>query len=150
MPATPWTTVAPLDDHHQYVIMATRFAVSSRRHLPRVFNATRPLWTQLPSADGLMGYTMQASLLRGTLSTLSVWRDDEALRAFVRSAAHRSTAAGTRRWMSSSTFADWTAAGADLPPPWSTAERHLASSRTGHPTTATQRTRHRPTSPPDA
>jgi hypothetical protein len=125
MPTLPWTTIAEPDPEREYVVMATRFVVTRHRHLPEVVQATQALWPALGASDGLLGYTLRAGFSRRTLSTLSVWRDHEALNRFVRGSAHASVVTRSRPRMAASSFAGWTALGAELPPTWAVADRQL-------------------------
>jgi hypothetical protein len=125
VPAFPWTATGRLDPHQEYLVMATRFTVTHRRHVPGVLRATQELWREIGASDGLAGYTARADLLRGTLSTLTVWRDAPALRAFVRGEAHVSVMAATRHRLEASTFASWSALGSAGPPGWAVADRAL-------------------------
>jgi hypothetical protein len=127
MPSFPWTSVLDPDLDHDYVVMATRFTLTSRRHLLGVMNSTQELWQSLPSTAGLAGYRFDVSPVAGTLSTLTAWRDRASLTAFVRGPLHASLVAHTSPLMKSSHFAEWTSAGADLPPTWQTARRRLAT-----------------------
>jgi hypothetical protein len=129
MTPSPWTTVRDLDPEHAYVVMATRFEVTSRRHLLAVMGRTQELWRSLPTTDGLAGHRFAVSPLRGTLSTLTAWRDRASLDAFVRGPVHASLVTGTRRLMAASAFATWESPGSDLPPSWTTADRRLDAAR---------------------
>jgi hypothetical protein len=126
MPAFPWTPAGPLDPSREYLVLATRFTVTHRRHLPGVLRATQELWQGIGASTGLAGHTARADLVRGTLSTLSAWSDADSLRAFVRGAAHTAVVDATRHRMTASTFASWSELGAALPPVWATADRALA------------------------
>jgi hypothetical protein len=126
----PWVTVHELDADHEYVVMATRFVVTSRWHLLGVMNATQQLWQSLPTTAGLAGYAFDVSPLQGSLSTLTAWRDRASLTAFVRGPIHASLVARTGARMKSSLFSDWMSAGADLPPEWAMAHDRLAASPT--------------------
>jgi hypothetical protein len=130
MPSLPWVAVNDLDPAHDYVVMATRFMVTSRWHLPSVMNSTQQLWQSLPTTAGLVGYAFDVSPLQGSLSTLTAWRDRASLTAFVRGPIHASLVTRTGPRMKSSLFSDWMSAGADLPPAWATAHERLATSRT--------------------
>lgn len=125
MPTSPWTAIAALDPQCEYLVMATRLLVASRRHIPEILHATHAIWPVLVASDGLLGYSLQARLAHGTLSTLTVWRDRDALNGFVRSAAHASLADKSRPRMAEGTFVSWTAHGASLPPTWVTADKHM-------------------------
>src|SRR4051812_28193032 len=121
MPSSPWTATAELDPRREYYVMATRFVATGRRHLPGIFRATQAIWPALTAADGLLGYRLRAGLAGGTLSTLSVWRDRDAMTRFVRGSAHGEVVEKTRHRLAGSTFTGWTALGAQLPPSWEAA-----------------------------
>ena len=125
MPTFPWTTIADLDPQHEYFVMVTRFIVTRYRHIPEVVRATQAIWQVLAASDGLLGYSLQAGLAHRTLSTLTVWRDRDAMNGFVRSAAHASVVEKSRHCMAGSTFVSWTAFGADLPPTWAIVDRRI-------------------------
>lgn len=127
MPILPWTPINAIDPHGDYLVMATRFVVTSRRRIPQVVRATQTLWDALPSTDGLFGYTLRASISQCTLSTLTAWRDRDSLNAFVRGAPHLAVMGRTRQWTADSHFASWTASGLELPPDWSTVLSQLTS-----------------------
>lgn len=129
MPSSSWTSVLELDPAHEYVVMATRFEVRNRRQLLGIMGATQQLWQSLPATDGLAGHRFAVSPLRGTLSTLTAWRDRSSLAAFVRGPLHASLVTGTRPLMTASLFAGWVAPGADLPPRWDTADARLDAAR---------------------
>ncbi|MCY1695134.1 hypothetical protein [Curtobacterium sp. SL109] len=73
MPGSPWTSVLELDAGHEYVVMATRFTVQSRRRLLGIMASTQQLWQALPTTTGLAGHQFAVSPVRGTLSTLTAW-----------------------------------------------------------------------------
>jgi hypothetical protein len=125
MPSLPWTRVAELDPSEDYVVMATRFEVTSRIHMPAILLATQQLWSGFPATVGLVGYAVQARLTDGTLSTLSAWTDGYSLEAFVRGPDHTALVERTRRHLSGSSFAQWMLAAAELPPTWPAAHAAL-------------------------
>jgi hypothetical protein len=129
MPGSPWTSVLDLDAGHEYVVMATRFTVQSRRRLLGIMASTQGLWQSLPTTPGLVGHQFAVSPARGTLSTLTAWRDRPSLEAFVRGPLHASLARDTRPLMQASRFVDWVALGADLPPSWRGANERLDAAR---------------------
>ena len=116
-----WHATRELEPVRPYIIMATRFMVTSRRHLPRIINATRALGNELPAADGLMGYSLGFFVRQGSLFTLSAWSTPEDLNLFVLSPAHKSIVTTTTPWMKDSTFARWSTQGRHLPPRWNDA-----------------------------
>ena len=127
MPILPWTPINAIDPHGDYLVMATRFVVTSRWRIPEVVRATQTLWDTLPATGGLFGYSLRASVGQQTLSTLTAWRDRDSLNAFVRGDPHLALTRRTRQWMTDSHFASWTAAGLDLPPNWPAVLNQLAT-----------------------
>jgi quinol monooxygenase YgiN len=126
MPTLPWTSTAPIDPESTYLIMATRFTLVHRRDLPAVAAATRGLWSGFDRTEGLIGYSLASSLTRGTLATLSAWRDHDAMLAFIRGPAHQRAVEHTRQQLRESTFTSWRASAAELPPDWKAANKRLA------------------------
>lgn len=129
MPGSPWTSVLDLDAGHEYVVMATRFTVQSRRRLLGIMASTQGLWQSLPTTPGLAGHQFAVSPVRGTLSTLTAWRDRSSLEAFVRGPLHASLVRDARPLMQTSRFVDWVALGSDLPPSWRGANERLDAAR---------------------
>lgn len=125
MPTVPWTPTAHVHAGTDYLIMATRFTLVRRRDMLRVISATSGLWSGIRQTDGLIGYSISSRSPRGTLATLSAWRDRDAMLAFVRGDAHQEVIDRTRDQMRGSTFASWNADGAELPPDWTTAAQRL-------------------------
>lgn len=87
--------------------------------------SAQTLWSGFATTDGLLGYSLKASLGGSTLSTLTVWRDHDAMTAFVRGEPHVSIVHQTSRWLADARFASWTVTGADLPPTWQAATEQL-------------------------
>jgi len=118
MPSMPWTPLADVAPDREYVVMATRFLLSRHRHIPAFVRSTQPIWRETRRSDGLLGYSLDADLTRRTFCTLSLWRDSDAVGAFVRSEPHTLLIAQTRPWMAGSTFLTWTVLGTQLPMNW--------------------------------
>jgi len=118
MQTMPWTPLADVEPDREYVVMATRFLLSRHRHIPAFVRSTHALWPRLTRSDGLLGYSLEGDLTRRTFCTLSLWRDGDAVNAFVRSEPHALVVAQTRPWMAGSTFVTWTVRGAQLPVHW--------------------------------
>jgi quinol monooxygenase YgiN len=125
MPTVPWTPTAPVHAGADYLIMATRFTVARRRDMLRVIAASNGLWSGIARTEGLVGYSISSRPARGTLATVSAWRDRDAMLAFVRGGAHQKLVQQTRELMRESAFASWGAHGAALPPDWASAEQQL-------------------------
>jgi hypothetical protein len=127
MPSPAWTNVLDINPDHEYVVMATRFVVTSRRHLLGVMGSTQQLWQSLPTTPGLAGYRFDVSPLQGTLSTLTAWHNRSSLERFVRGPLHAPLVTRTTRLMKTSLFAEWMSVGAGLPPTWKTADERLTA-----------------------
>jgi len=99
MPALPWSTGKTVDPDHECMIMASRLPLAGFRHLPAFIRATMKIRKQLSTADGLIGYSLDAHPMSKTFWTLSAWESREALEAFSRATAARdcSRSSGRRR-----------------------------------------------------
>jgi heme-degrading monooxygenase HmoA len=126
MPALPWTKLASPDPDREYVVMASRLPLVRYRDIPAFLSATMAIRAQLAGASGLIGYSLDAHLVRKTFFTLSAWDSQEALDAFSRADPHRSRVSAIRRRMRPTTFTFWTAPGADVPISWTEARRRIA------------------------
>jgi hypothetical protein len=125
VPRLPWTTIGTVDRAHDYFVMASRLPLARHRDVPAFLRATRDIRRQLARADGLLGYGLDAKLLRRTFWTLSVWRDSDALNAFANANPHAIRVQGIRPLMNATTFATWTTSGAQLPVTWTEARRRI-------------------------
>src|SRR6266496_4268697 len=88
MPALPWVTGSPVDADRECVVMASRLPLSNHRHIPGFMRATMQIRRQLAGAEGLVGYALDAKLLRKTFWTVSAWQSQDALDAFSRADPH--------------------------------------------------------------
>ncbi len=125
MPALPWTTAKTTDPDHECVIMASRLPLARYRQIPTFLAATMKIRRQLASAEGLIGYSLDAKLLRKTFWTLSAWESREALDAFSSADPHQARVGRIRPHMRPTTFAFWTAKASDLPVRWADARRRI-------------------------
>ena len=125
MPFMPWTATGPFEPGHVYLVMATRFTVKSPFRMGSVVMSTRHLWSDISDVEGLAGYSLRSDVVRGTLATLTAWRDAASLALFVRNESHAALVAETRPRMHASAFASWEMPGAELPPRWDEAARRL-------------------------
>jgi hypothetical protein len=127
MPALPWTAISQPDPDRDYVIMASRLPLARYRDLPAFLRATLVIRTQLSGASGLIGYSLDAHLVRKTFWTLSAWDSQDTLDAFSHADPHRSRVNAIRPRMRPTTFRFWTVRGADLPVSWDEARRRIAA-----------------------
>ncbi len=92
--------------------------------IPFIWYAQRSQ-AQALRAEGCFG--AQVRRHQGAFWTLTSWRDQAAMRAFMLSGAHRTVMPKLVSWCDEASLAHWTQEGTELPP-WSEGEKHLAAS----------------------
>ena len=117
------------------LVSVTRFHLRSVRYFPFfMIHANRTI-AQIRKADGFITGAVQRDD-RQAFWTLSVWRDERAMRAYGASGAHRTALPHLADWADEAGVVHWRQAGADLPS-WPEAVRRLRdegrSSRLRHP-----------------
>ena len=95
--------------------------------MPRFFLYTAQVVKQLASAQGLLGYSVLARPLSKRFWTLSAWKDEAALRAFVQHPPHLRIMAALAPHMGETKFVRWTVKGSQLPLGWDDALRRFSS-----------------------
>jgi heme-degrading monooxygenase HmoA len=118
MPALPWTSFGATDPTHDYVVMASRLPLARFRDVPAFLRASMDIRRQLKRTDGLIGFGLDANLVRRTFWTLSVWRNADSLDAFARTNPHAAHVKRIRPLMNATTFVTWTTTGDQLPVTW--------------------------------
>lgn len=83
--------------------------------MPSFFLHTAQVAKQLASAQGLFGYSVLARPLSKQFWTLSAWKHDAALRAFVQHPPHVRLMTALAPHMDETKFVRWTAKGSQLP-----------------------------------
>jgi hypothetical protein len=105
------------------LVSVTRFRLRSIRFAPFfVLHASRTI-AQIRKADGFVAGAVQRD---ATLAfwTLTVWRDQHAMRAYGASGAHRKAVPHLADWADEASVGHWTQPGSDLPE-WPEAVRRL-------------------------
>jgi hypothetical protein len=125
MPALPWIQVCEPEADATYVVMASRLPLRSYARIPAFIRATGRIRRQLATAEGLVGYALDAKVLSKTFWTLSAWKDQEMLDGFARAEPHRRLVTAIRPHMTPTTFVTWTSTGSDIPPKWETAREQV-------------------------
>jgi hypothetical protein len=125
MPALPWIRVSEPKPDATYVVMASRLPLRSYARVPSFMRATARIRRQLATADGLIGYSLEAKLLAKTFWTLSAWRDQGALDSFARAEPHRGLISAIRPHMKPTSFVTWTSTGSEIPVKWDTAHQQI-------------------------
>ena len=125
MPALPWKTTSVVDPATECTVMASRLPLRHHRHIPAFLRWTLRIRRQLARSPGLVGYSLDARLLRKTFWTVSAWTGRPELARFDGADPHRSATRAIAPHMERSTFVMWTCPAADLPVAWPEARRRL-------------------------
>jgi hypothetical protein len=128
MPASPWRTFGSLEPERDYVALLSYLPLKSYWRIPVFFFYTAQVVRQLASAEGVLGYSVLAHPLSKQFWTLSVWKNDAALRTFVQYPPHVRIMTDLTPHMGETRFVRWTVRGAHLPLSWDDALRRFSSS----------------------
>jgi quinol monooxygenase YgiN len=110
-----------------YLVMASHLPLKRITATVRFFRAVSAVRKQLATAEGLIGYTLRAKPLACDYWTLSVWKDDTALRQFMRTPPHVQVMTSLKPFMGPTKFVTWTVSAADGRPSMAAALEHLAA-----------------------
>ena len=127
VPDLPWTARAEMEAGTGYLVMASHLPLRRITATVRFFRAVSAVRRQLATADGLIGYTLRAKPLARDYWTLSVWKDDTALRQFMRTSPHVQIMTSLKPFMGPTKFVTWTVSAADGRPSMAVALEHLAA-----------------------
>ncbi|MEU0738370.1 DUF3291 domain-containing protein [Streptomyces sp. NPDC006134] len=125
MPTLPWTTPNPPSPFAEAHVFASRFETRTLLGALMFLARTPGVWRQVSRAPGAYGASLKAEPFKRTFWTLSAWESPEALKDFARSGPHAPTSRKLAAQMRDARFVTWTAAGDDLPPSWTEAQRRL-------------------------
>jgi hypothetical protein len=118
-----WMSFAEASPEREYLALMSYLPLKKFRMIPRFIRYTREIQTQLKQAKGLVGYSLQAKLLRREFWTLSVWEDENALMEFVHSLPHSHVMVALSPHMGKTNFVRWKISGSVVPPTWEEALR---------------------------
>jgi heme-degrading monooxygenase HmoA len=121
----PWKQIRPPEPDNEYFVMATHLPLTGYRHIPKFLVHTNRIRRQLATSDGLIGYSLDAKLLKKQFRTVSAWESREAAQGFARAEPHATIMRTAPQRMGGSRFRTWTVPGRDLPVPWRDAAAHL-------------------------
>jgi heme-degrading monooxygenase HmoA len=91
------------------------------------FQQTRAVLEELPSQDGLLGYSFRFQIVGRKAWTMTVWRDAAAQKKFLRSETHRRAAQDGASLTTAMKFHSLEVPLDSLPLDWGSALRHLES-----------------------
>jgi quinol monooxygenase YgiN len=110
-----------------YLVMASHLPLKRISATVRFFRGVSAVRKQLAAADGLVGYTLRAKPFARDYWTLSVWRDETALREFMRTPPHVQLMTSLKPLMAPTKFVTWTISAADGRPSLAGALERLTS-----------------------
>ncbi len=118
MPASPWRSFGSPDPQGEFVALLSYLPLKSYWRMPSFFLYSAQVAKQLASAQGLLGYSVLVRPLSKRFWTLSAWKDEAALRAFVQHPPHVRLMAALAPHMAETKFVRWTVKGSQLPLRW--------------------------------
>jgi heme-degrading monooxygenase HmoA len=107
MPASAWRIFGATDKNGNFFALLSYLPLKSYWRVPQFLLYTAQVVKQLATADGLLGYSVLAHPLSKRFWTLSVWKDEDALRAFVHHPPHVRVMAGLTPYMDKTQFVQW-------------------------------------------
>lgn len=118
MPALPWVSRQALMPNDSYIVMSSKLPLNRYRSIPGFLRDARAVRRQLASAEGLVGYSLDADVVHRTFWTFSVWCDQASLDAFAAGEPHRRIIARLRPLMGQTRFSTSTMTGSAIPTTW--------------------------------
>lgn len=122
MTVLPWVDAASTETG-PLVVSVTRLRLARWRDVPAFLRAAMRLRREFPDVPGAVTLGLAAEPWRRTFWTLSAWRDEESLKAYVRSPGHAAAMRRFARAMADPVSARWTSDGGR--PSWEYAVRRL-------------------------
>jgi heme-degrading monooxygenase HmoA len=99
----------------------------------------KAFWRQVASVEaalegmpGFLGYSLRRELFGNKAWTMTVWRDEASLMAFVAGPVHQAAIVGGSPSLRTARFARLEAKKADMPIDWGVAEKYLAENGRGY------------------
>jgi hypothetical protein len=118
LPALPWVTREKIKPDTTYVAMSSCQPVNRRWSIPGFLRDTLVIRRQLAKAEGLVGYALDAEVMKGVFWTFSIWTTREHLDNFARSEPHRRIIDRLRPIMGQSKFEFFAVRSDELPMTW--------------------------------
>ena len=114
-----------LDADDRVIVALTHATLGDRR---RTFDdQVDRVADSLPSQDGLIGYSLRKELFGDEAWTMTVWRDEASLQAFVRSSVHQQAIRNSAAELTAAKFARFEVPVSSLPLSWEQALDYLAA-----------------------
>jgi hypothetical protein len=114
----PWVTVSQPDPDREYLVLLSELPLKRFRDLGVFLLYTWRIRGQLRRTPGLLGYSLQAYILKRQFWTLSVWEGEAALHQFVVENPHGQVMTALREKMDQTRFVRWSTRGSEFSPGW--------------------------------
>lgn len=125
VPRTPWAPGPDVNAPGAVLVAVTAFRADRARDLPGIYRAGMRLRSAWPNLTGAVGMWLWTKPLRRQCGSVSVWRDQDALRQFVAWPDHVVIMKRYRR-RGRLTSTTWTAERCEPSTIWREARSHLA------------------------
>jgi heme-degrading monooxygenase HmoA len=113
----------------QCLALLSYLPLKTYRVIPAFIRYSRETQRQLETAQGLIGYSLQAQILARKFWTLSAWEDEAALMSFVHHPPHSEIMDALAPQMGRTAFVRWTVGSAQLPLNWRDAMKRFYDQR---------------------
>src|SRR5690348_141422 len=104
---SPWKPLSPIEPDREYVALLSYLPLKAYRKIPVFIRYAQQVQRQLASTPGVVGYSVQAHLLRRRFWTLSAWESEAALVEFVRHAPHAEVMRALTGHMGKTSITKW-------------------------------------------
>ena len=128
MPQVPWIRVSSPPPGREYLALISYLPLLHFRAIPSFFRFTFQTRQQLKTAEGLIGYSLDAQPFSRKFWTLSVWEDQQSLNNFVRQVPHSQIMQALAPHLDKTQFAQWSVTSAEIPLDWPKAKARLNQS----------------------
>ena len=123
MPA--WKSLGAAQPDQEYLALLTYLPLKYRT-IPRFLGYAKRVETQLAETKGIIGYSLRAKFMQRSFWTLSLWKSEEALQAFVHEGFHAGVMKVLMPDMAATNFVRWKIKGSACPPSWEEALKRQA------------------------
>ena len=126
---SPWKSLRPIEAEREYLALISYLPLKRYRKIPAFVGLSRQVQRQLASTPGVIGYSLQAQILRRRFWTLSLWESEAALMDFVHHAPHSEIMRELAPHMGKTFYTTWSVKRSDLPLHWGDARKRVPEER---------------------
>jgi heme-degrading monooxygenase HmoA len=126
---SPWKSLLPIEAGREYLALISYLPLKRYRKIPAFVQLSRQVQRQLEATPGVIGYSLQAQILRRRFWTLSLWESEAALMEFVHHAPHSEIMRELAPHMGKTFYTTWSVKGSELPLDWEVARGRVPGER---------------------